>query len=154
MLQESNDSWLLTDQVIQLDECRRRGKPVFFLGCGIDYRADYQRPEIRLLLNSALRIWTRDALSTTALERMGFNHATTAADLSHLALRGLLPPAPVEPDSIGFVCNFELATQWSIEALSNLIAATASTAPDGAVAGAGNPRSARLGARYSWPAAG
>lgn len=127
VLQQIDDSWLLADQMVQLEACRQRGKPVFFLGCGIDYRADARRPEIRLLLDSARWIWTRDALSTTALERMGFSRATSAADLSHLVLRAL-PPARLEPHSSGFVCNFELAAHYSVEALTNLIAATAAAA--------------------------
>jgi len=127
VLQQLDDSWLLADQVVQLEACRKRRKPVYFLGCGIDYRADARRPAIRLLLDSARWIWTRDGLSTTALQRMGFTRATTAADLSHLALRGLAP-APLEPDNTAFVCNFELPAQFSVAALSDLIAASAGAA--------------------------
>ncbi len=126
VLQPHNDSWLLADQVIQLEECRRRGKPVFFLGCGVDYRQDAARREIRLLLDSARWIWPREALSSTALRQMGFTRETAGADMSHLALRAMaLPGRPIEADSTGFVCNFELSNQYTMEHLAGLITATA-----------------------------
>jgi predicted O-linked N-acetylglucosamine transferase (SPINDLY family)/nitrite reductase/ring-hydroxylating ferredoxin subunit len=123
VLQRLNDVWLLADQAIQLQECRRLGKPVFFLGCGIDDRDDADKPEIRLLLDSARWIWTRDPLSAGSLQRLGFDRLTAGADLAHLALRTVPPPAAAA-DGKGFLCNFELAGQFSIERLADLIAAT------------------------------
>jgi predicted O-linked N-acetylglucosamine transferase (SPINDLY family)/nitrite reductase/ring-hydroxylating ferredoxin subunit len=125
VLQPLNDAWLLADQAIQLQECQRRGTPVFFLGCGIDDRADGQRPEIQLLLESARWIWTRDPLSTLSLERLGHRRMTTGADLAHLALRAA-PPPPAAAAGTGFLCNFEVPGQYSIERLAQLIA----TVPD------------------------
>jgi|GEM_PF-1055577 predicted O-linked N-acetylglucosamine transferase (SPINDLY family)/polysaccharide pyruvyl transferase WcaK-like protein/nitrite reductase/ring-hydroxylating ferredoxin subunit len=124
ILQPLDDHWMLADQVVQLERCRRLGKPAFFLGCSVDYRTDVGRPDIRALLDNAAWIWTREALSTASLRRMGFTRTATGADLAHLALRNL-SPTRLEPDSTGFICNFERAEQFSIEALAALIEATA-----------------------------
>jgi polysaccharide pyruvyl transferase WcaK-like protein len=128
IFQEADDSWLLGDQLLQLEACRRYGKPVFFLGSGVDYRIDAQRPEIRALLDAASWIWTRDTLSTTALQRMGFDRVTTAADLSHLAMQEM-PPVQIASGTTGFVCNFERDTDYSIESLASLIEAAANCSP-------------------------
>jgi polysaccharide pyruvyl transferase WcaK-like protein/nitrite reductase/ring-hydroxylating ferredoxin subunit len=127
VLQETDDHWLLKDQLDQLEECRRQSKPAFFFCCSVDHRADMQRPDIRFLLAQASWIWTRDALSTRALTGAGFDRVTTAADLSHLVLRKL-QQAPMRPDTTGFVCNFERPADYSIDSISNLIAASARAA--------------------------
>jgi polysaccharide pyruvyl transferase WcaK-like protein/nitrite reductase/ring-hydroxylating ferredoxin subunit len=117
-----DDSWLLVDQVLQLEDCRRYGKPAFFLCCSVDHRIDSHRPEIRAILDTASWIWTRDSLSTAALKMMGFDRVTTAADLAHLAMQ-TVSRVSVVPASTGFVCNFEQSDHYSIEFLVNLIAA-------------------------------
>ncbi len=124
VLQPENDHWLLPGHTASLTACRNLNKPVFFLGSGIDYRRDAKRPEIRLLLDTARAIWTREALSSQALEAMGYRHGRTGADLSHLYL-GSLPAPTIETGRTGFVCNFELSRQYTIEALAALIDASA-----------------------------
>jgi polysaccharide pyruvyl transferase WcaK-like protein/nitrite reductase/ring-hydroxylating ferredoxin subunit len=119
---ELDDSWLLVDQVLQMEDCRRYGKPVFFLCCSVDHRIDSHRPEIRAILDTASWIWTRDSVSTAALKTMGFDRVTTAADLAHLAMQ-TMSRVPVVPTSTGFVCNFERRDHYSIELLVSLIAA-------------------------------
>ena len=124
VLQPENDHWLLPGHTASLAACRNLNKPVFFLGSGIDYRRDAQRPEIRLLLDTARAIWTREALSAQALQAMGYRHGRTGADLSHLYL-GQLPAPAIEAGRTGFVCNFELSRQYTIEALAALIDSSA-----------------------------
>jgi polysaccharide pyruvyl transferase WcaK-like protein len=119
---EFDDSWLLVDQALQLEDCRRHGKPAFFLCCSVDHRIDSHRPEIRAILDTASWIWTRDSLSTAALKTMGFDRVTTAADLAHLSMQ-TVSHIPVVPTSTGFVCNFEQGDHYSIELLVRLIAA-------------------------------
>jgi polysaccharide pyruvyl transferase WcaK-like protein len=121
ILQPIDDIWLLTDQARQIEQCRRFGKPVFFAGTSAHYRADADRPEVRLLLDSARHVWTRDSLSTAALKRMGFDRVTTASDFSHLALRHVAFPRPA--DRTAFVCNFERESDYSIALLERLVAA-------------------------------
>jgi polysaccharide pyruvyl transferase WcaK-like protein/nitrite reductase/ring-hydroxylating ferredoxin subunit len=125
LLQAADDSWLLADQALQIEACRRAGKPVFFAGCGVDYREDARRSEIQLLLNQIRWIWTRDTLSTTALQRMGFDRVTTAADFAHLVLRQRATTRLVRRGT-GFICNFERETDYSVELLADLIEAAAS----------------------------
>jgi nitrite reductase/ring-hydroxylating ferredoxin subunit/polysaccharide pyruvyl transferase WcaK-like protein len=117
-----DDSWLLADQVLQLEDCRCYGKPAFFLCCSVDHRVDAHRPEIRAILDTASWIWTRDTLSTAALKAMGFDRVTTAADLGHLAMQAV-SRVPLVPTSTGFVCNFEQSDHYSIELIVSLIAA-------------------------------
>jgi polysaccharide pyruvyl transferase WcaK-like protein/nitrite reductase/ring-hydroxylating ferredoxin subunit len=124
VLQASDDSWLLADHVIQLELCRRAGKPVFFLGCGIDLRPDAGRPEIRLLLDSARWIWTRDRVSDQALRRMNFTRTSHAANLSHLVMAEL-PRSQPETGHAGFVCILPLADEHKISLIDELLRGTA-----------------------------
>jgi len=128
VLQPIDDCWLLTDQLRQIEACRRLSKPVFFAGNSVDHRSDTDRPEIRQLLDAARHIWTRDSLSASSLQRMGFDRVTTASDFSHLALRQIAFPAP--SNGAAFVCNFERETDYSIALLSGLVEAV--TPPDAA----------------------
>lgn len=123
MLQPLDDHWLLAGQLAQLEECRRRDKPAFFLGVSVDWRADAGNPSIRRLLDGTDWIWTREALSGDALQRMGFARATIGADLSHVALQALPRPED-EAGGTGFVCNFERPEHYSLDALAALIAAS------------------------------
>jgi polysaccharide pyruvyl transferase WcaK-like protein len=79
-----DDSWLLADQVLQLEDCRCYGKPAFFLCCSVDHRIDAHRPEIRAILDTASWIWTRDSLSTAALKTMGFDRVADSDDLARV----------------------------------------------------------------------
>jgi predicted O-linked N-acetylglucosamine transferase (SPINDLY family)/nitrite reductase/ring-hydroxylating ferredoxin subunit len=123
ILQPLDDHWLLADQLVQLEECRRRDKPAFFLGCSVDWRADADTQPIRRLLDATERIWTRETLSAAALRRMGFTRAAVGADLSHVALQAL-PLLKSEAAGTGFVCNFERPEHYSLDALAGLIAAS------------------------------
>jgi hypothetical protein len=128
ILQPIDDSWLLPDQLRQIEDCRRFGKPVFFAGISAAHRTDTDKAEVRLLLDAADHIWTRDSLSTASLKRMGFDRVTTGADFSHLALRKFTFPTP--PKRTAFVCNFERGSDYSIALLADLVDAV--TPPEAA----------------------
>lgn len=123
MLQALDDTWMLADQLAQLETCGRLAKPAFFFGVGVDRRDDAARSKIQLMLDQARWIWTRDERSTAALRDLGCTRVTTAADLSHLALRRLAQP-PIEADVTGFICNFEQPRHYTIPDLASLVAAT------------------------------
>jgi polysaccharide pyruvyl transferase WcaK-like protein len=124
VLQPSDDAWLLTDQVAQLQICRRAGKKVFFLGNSVDFRADAARPDIRLLLESAQWIWTRDQASHVALGKMGFTRSSHAADLSHIALAAQ-PRLPVEAGVTGFACILPRPGPDKVSSVAELLHAAA-----------------------------
>ncbi len=116
-----NDSWLLTDQLLQLELCRKAKKPVYFLGCSVDRRRVEEETGPRQLLDAAAWIWPRENGSRQALHDMGFHRASPASDLAHLVLADLAD-APPTPGETGFVANFEVEAQYSIEALARLVA--------------------------------
>ena len=91
---------------------QHHGKPMYFLGVGVNERAALEHPAARAVLEYASHIWTRDEQSTRWIAKVcGSEKVTEAADLAHVAMR---TPRflPVEEGVAGYVLNFEETWQF------------------------------------------
>lgn len=114
--------WFLDHLVQEAATCRRHGKPMYYLGVGVNEAAVVDDPRLRVLLGQAEKIWTRDADSAEILRPLaGPGKVSTAADLAHVALAAMRF-APPEPDTLGLLLNFEDPGQYRLDQLSALIA--------------------------------
>ncbi len=122
--------WFLDHLAQEAAACRRGGKPMYYLGVGVNERAAVEDPRLRSLVGQAEKIWTRDADSAAMLRPLaGPGKVAVGADLAHVALAGMRF-APPEPDTVGLLLNFEDARQYRPDQIAALI----ETAPAARVA--------------------
>ena len=60
-------SWFLDHLAQEAAACRRHGKPMFYLGVGVNEREVADEPRMRVLVGQAEQIWTRDEDSAAIL---------------------------------------------------------------------------------------
>ena len=60
-------SWFLDHLLAERDRCRRFGKPMYFFCVGVNDFGAMENPATRAIVESAARIWTRDAQSARLL---------------------------------------------------------------------------------------
>jgi hypothetical protein len=116
--------WLLDHLIQEAAVCRLHGKPMFYLGVGVNEPEVMDDPRMRVLLGQAEKIWTRDEDCAAMLRRLADPGKIVAgADLAHVALAGMRFEPP-DPGTLGLVLNFEDPAQYSIEQIAALIAAS------------------------------
>jgi polysaccharide pyruvyl transferase WcaK-like protein len=115
--QGDQSTWFLDHLVDELSLCRRHGKPMYFLGISLNHRRDLDHAHTKQVLDAASHVWTRDAASA---ELIGGSRVTAGADLSHIYLRSRSAPR-VEGGVVGFVLNFEDASQFRLEAIESVL---------------------------------
>jgi hypothetical protein len=107
--QSALSRWFVDHLVGEAAHCARTGKPMFFLGVGVQSSADLTEPDVRRICAQAAGIWTRDPASATQLQAL---HPTVpiaaAADLAHVFFRENPPPAAVG-GRVTLVANFDYA---------------------------------------------
>ena len=114
--------WFLDHLGQEAAACRRHGKPMFYLGVGVNEREVIDDPRLRVLVGQAQKIWTRDAASAEILRPLAApGKVTVGADLAHAALAAMRFPSP-EPDTLGLLLNFEDAAQYRPAQIAALIA--------------------------------
>ena len=113
-------TWFLDHLGQEAAWCRQYGKPMFYLGVGVNERAAADHPQVRALVKQAEQLWMRDENSAEMLRPLAPPGKITAhADLAHLALAAMRFPAPA-PEALGFVLNFEDPAQFRLERLAAL----------------------------------
>jgi polysaccharide pyruvyl transferase WcaK-like protein len=112
--QSLQSRWFIDHLIREGDLCRRHGKPMFYLGVGVQTQAELAVADVRNLVASAVRIWTRDAASASRLEQAGA-HAKPGADLAHLFLRDAAVPAAAK-GRMTVVPNFDFERWPGMEA--------------------------------------
>lgn len=105
--QHAHSRWFLDHLVADAALCARAGKPVFFLGIGVQDADELLSPDVRQICAQAAGIWTRDAGSATLIGRLATPPPIAAgADLAHVFFRETPPPRPL-PGRLTLVPNFD-----------------------------------------------
>ncbi|PAW65905.1 MAG: hypothetical protein B9S34_09490 [Opitutia bacterium Tous-C1TDCM] len=108
--QSAQSRWFIDHLIEDAAFCAAAGKPMDYLGVGVQTAAELQAPGLAALVGQARGIWTRDA---AAAERLAAAAPATpvraAADLAHLWFRAN-PPPPAAPGRATLVANFDYGT--------------------------------------------
>lgn len=107
--QSAQSRWFIDHLIEDAALCRRHGKPMAYLGVGVQQAEEVNAADVRGLIAQAQAIWTRDPRSAERLvQATGARHVAAAADLAHLFLRQS-PPPPPRPGRATLVANFDYA---------------------------------------------
>lgn len=108
--QSAQSRWFVDHLIEDAAFCAAAGKPMDYLGVGVQTEAELRAPGLAALVGQARRIWTRDA---AAAERLAAAAPAVpvraAADLAHLWFRETPPPAAA-PGRVTVVANFDFGT--------------------------------------------
>lgn len=109
--QSEQSRWFVDHLTAEAECCARLGKPMFFLGIGIQRAAELALPEVRHICAQARGIWTRDAASARLLAALPSppRLVESAADLAHLFFRENPPPRAAR-GRLTLVANFDYGT--------------------------------------------
>jgi hypothetical protein len=108
--QSAQSRWFIDHLVSDAATCARAGKPMFFLGIGVQTGAELHEPDVRRLVAQAAGIWTRDAGSAEKLRALpSSGPVTAAADLAHVFFQDT-PPPPAQRGRVTAVANFDFGT--------------------------------------------
>ncbi len=108
--QSALSRWFVDHLVAEAELCRRHGKPMYFLGVGVQSAAELQVPEVRSVCDRAEFVWTRDAESAARLKTLlSASRVRAAADLAHVFFHSHRPP-PAQPGRLTLVANFDYGT--------------------------------------------
>jgi hypothetical protein len=115
------NTWFLDHLVQEAAWCREFGRPMHYLGVGVNEREVFDFPQTRSVLAQAERLWTRDGASGNLIRSAGgANRVIDGADLAHIALQRMRFAAP-EEGVLGLVLNFEDPRQFGIGQIAALI---------------------------------
>ncbi len=110
--QNAQSRWFIDHLVTDAATCEHSGKPMFFLGIGVQSAAELEEPSTRRLCQQSAAIWTRDAASAEKLQRIAPGcPVTAAADLAHAFFSELQPP-PATAGRVTLVPNFDYGS-WT-----------------------------------------
>lgn len=105
--QSARSRWFIDHLTKEAEFCRHAGKPMFFLGVGVQHATDLAPPEVRSLCSQAAGIWTRDAASAERIAALPSPPPVeAAADFAHVFFRAATPP-PAVPGRLTLVANFD-----------------------------------------------
>jgi len=109
--QHALSRWFIDHLVSEAALCAREKKAMFFLGVGVQSRADLASPEVRHICAQAAGVWTRDPASAEYLAALPVppRCVEAAADLAHVFFREVAPPA-ARPGRLTLVPNFDYGT--------------------------------------------
>ena len=116
--------WFLEHLEAEREMCRRFGKPMYFVGIGVNETEALDDPRARAVLADAVRVWARDAASVEMLAgACDPAKVSIGADLAHVAMRGFTrrQPRDTEAGVTGYVLNFEDAAQFDPAAVCQLV---------------------------------
>ncbi len=114
--QSAQSRWFVDHLVREAALCAKAGKPMFFLGVGVQTAAELALADVRHLCAHAAGIWTRDPASAKFLAALPVPPARleSAADLAHVFFRDVPPPAAAA-GRLTVVANFDYAA-WAGQA--------------------------------------
>jgi polysaccharide pyruvyl transferase WcaK-like protein len=105
--QQAQSAWFLDHLTAEAAACERLGKPMFYLGVGVQGEAEAREPAVRRLIAQAAGIWTRDPASAERLAALAPRRPVVAAsDLAHLWFRAQ-PPRTAVPGRLNLTPNFD-----------------------------------------------
>ncbi|HVU34799.1 MAG TPA: polysaccharide pyruvyl transferase family protein [Opitutaceae bacterium] len=105
--QSSQSRWFIDHLLEDARLCAEFGKPMYYLGVGVQTTAELASDDARRLISQAGAIWTRDPRSAEHIAAAGpVAPVRVAADLAHLLFRET-PPPPVTRGRFVVVPNFD-----------------------------------------------
>lgn len=105
--QSALSRWFIDHLIADAALCRAAGKPMFYLGVGVQSAQDPSVPEVQQLCRQAAGIWTRDAASASRLRALtDMGPVGAAADLAHIFFQAT-PPPPALRGRVTLVANFD-----------------------------------------------
>lgn len=105
--QHAQSRWFLDHLIEEAALCRRWGKPMVYLGVGLQSETEATAGEVRSLVEQAAGIWTRDPQSAEWLARGAAGaRVAVGADLAHVWFRQAAPPA-AKAGRFTLVANFD-----------------------------------------------
>lgn len=112
--QSAQSRWFIDHLVDDAARCRDAGKPMYFLGVGVQEEAELLVPDVRAVCGQAEAIWTRDAASAHRLGRLiDAGRVRAAADLAHVLLAAQTP-RPCSAGTTTLVLNFDHRTELTV----------------------------------------
>ena len=109
--QHAQSRWFVDHLAEEAALCRELGKPMWFLGIGVQTAGELADAAVRAVCAQARGIWTRDAASARRIRESNASfRVTAAADLAHLHLAAA-PPPPARPGTVAVVANFDYG-EW------------------------------------------
>jgi len=105
--QSALSRWFIDHLIAEAEICRAAGKPMYFLGVGVQSTHEVDAPEVRQLCGQATTIWTRDSASAARLRKLpAIGPVEAAADLAHLFFQQTPPPRALA-GRVTLVANFD-----------------------------------------------
>jgi len=105
--QHAQSRWFVDHLAEEAALCGELGKPMWFLGIGVQDAGELADAAVRGVCGRARGIWTRDAGSARRiLESDASAPVAAAADLAHFLLAAV-PPPPARPGTVAVVANFD-----------------------------------------------
>lgn len=110
--QSALSRWFIDHLLADAAICRAAGKPMFYLGVGVQSAEELSVPEVRQLCGQAAGIWTRDSASAARLRGLAnAGPVEAAADLAHVFFQAT-PPPRAAAGRVTLVANFDYGT-WA-----------------------------------------
>jgi hypothetical protein len=127
--QHALSRWFIDHLSSDARECERAGKPMFFLGVGVQTTDELSDSEVRRVCAQASAIWTRDAASAERLTALPARPPIEAsADLAHLYFKSNPPPAAIA-GRLTVVANFDYGSWPGQAAFLDTVGDGADTRP-------------------------
>lgn len=105
--QSAMSRWFIDHLIADAEICRAAGKPMYFLGVGVQGGHELDVPEVRQLCGQAAAIWTRDSASAAQLRQLPeIGPVAAAADLAHIFFQQT-PPPRAQAGRVTLVPNFD-----------------------------------------------
>ncbi|MBM3843864.1 MAG: hypothetical protein FJ397_11500 [Verrucomicrobia bacterium] len=121
--QQAQSAWFLDHLTAEAAACARLGKPMFYLGVGVQGAAEAREPAVQRLIAQAEGIWTRDPAAAERLAGLAPRRPVVAAsDLAHLWFRAH-PPRPAVAGRLNLTPNFDFGPWPGRDALLAAVAA-------------------------------
>jgi polysaccharide pyruvyl transferase WcaK-like protein len=113
-------SWFVDFLEQQADACARHGKPMYFLGVGVQDLPALRHPAVARLVAQAEATWTRDVLTYAALRPLAPERVHAGGDLAGLYLAAASRPEPAAARSMGMTLNFEDGARYDDRSLERI----------------------------------
>ena len=112
-------TWFIDFLQSQAEQCARHGKPMYFLGIGVQDLTALRHPAIARLVAQAEATWSRDLLTYAALRALAPERVHAGGDLAGIYLASL-PSTPPAGASLGVTLNFEDAARYDEHSLERM----------------------------------
>lgn len=123
--QHAQSRWFVDHLAEEAALCRELGKPMYFLGIGVQGEDELEDTAVRTILAQARAVWTRDLPSAIRIHRLDPKiRVESAADLAHVHLAAL-PPPKAEAGTVAVVANFDYGEWPGRDAVLDAVESTA-----------------------------